>query len=246
MIVRKVHACSSITRLSLFVPVQLTGTPPGPSWSSQRCRVLQESSQASSPSLTSPPLSASTVPSLQGSCFSSPVSLSFPQADNEHESSKLLFMSPPALCVLLAMAIYTGVTVNFLGKRFGDWRFSWSYILGWVALLMTFFAGQYGWIVLVRSPACWSHGARVFCFCRYILHVCLQDAWMPPGGRLSLTRYPNRCIFKMKYVQNKSESLFMHRDTILNKCSDYSHHLMSLCLFTHWHKLVKEDQHFGW
>ncbi|CAB1350719.1 unnamed protein product, partial [Coregonus sp. 'balchen'] len=44
------------------------------------------------------------------------------------------------LFVLLAMAIYTGVTVNFLGKRFGDWRFSWSYILGWVALLMTFFA----------------------------------------------------------------------------------------------------------
>lgn len=39
------------------------------------------------------------------------------------------------------MAIYTGVTVNFLGKRFGDWRFSWSYILGWVAMLMTFFAG---------------------------------------------------------------------------------------------------------
>lgn len=48
-----------------------------------------------------------------------------------------------ALFVLLAMAIYTGVTVNFLGKRFGDWRFSWSYILGWVALLMTFFAGWF-------------------------------------------------------------------------------------------------------
>uniref|UniRef100_A0A8C9S2J1 Lens fiber membrane intrinsic protein n=2 Tax=Scleropages formosus TaxID=113540 RepID=A0A8C9S2J1_SCLFO len=45
--------------------------------------------------------------------------------------------------VLLAMAIYTGVTVNFLGKRFGDWRFSWSYVLGWVALLMTFFAGMF-------------------------------------------------------------------------------------------------------
>ncbi|KAF3707477.1 Lens fiber membrane intrinsic protein MP17 MP18 MP19 MP20 [Channa argus] len=42
--------------------------------------------------------------------------------------------------VLLGMAIYTGVTINFLGKRFGDWRFSWSYILGWVAMLMTFFA----------------------------------------------------------------------------------------------------------
>ncbi len=189
MIVRKVHACSSIslseiTRVSLFVPVQLTGTPPGPSWSSQRCRVLQESSQASSPSLTSPPLSASTVPSLQGSCFSSPVSLSFPQADNEHTSSKLLFMSPPALFVLLAMAIYTGVTVNFLGKRFGDWRFSWSYILGWVALLMTFFAGQYGWIVLVRSPACLVDLMEHVCFvfagilymCAYRMHECRRVA----------------------------------------------------------------------
>uniref|UniRef100_A0A673IND2 Lens intrinsic membrane protein 2.4 n=1 Tax=Sinocyclocheilus rhinocerous TaxID=307959 RepID=A0A673IND2_9TELE len=45
------------------------------------------------------------------------------------------------LFVLLAMSIYTGVTLSFLGKRFGDWRFSWSYILGWVAMLMTFFAG---------------------------------------------------------------------------------------------------------
>uniref|UniRef100_A0A8C2HSU3 Lens fiber membrane intrinsic protein-like n=1 Tax=Cyprinus carpio TaxID=7962 RepID=A0A8C2HSU3_CYPCA len=45
------------------------------------------------------------------------------------------------LFVLLAMAINTGVTLSFLGKRFGDWRFSWSYILGWVAMLMTFFAG---------------------------------------------------------------------------------------------------------
>ncbi|XP_072530843.1 lens intrinsic membrane protein 2.4 [Salminus brasiliensis] len=43
--------------------------------------------------------------------------------------------------VMVAMAIYTGVTLSFLGKRFGDWRFSWSYILGWVAMLMTFFAG---------------------------------------------------------------------------------------------------------
>ncbi|XP_004694105.1 PREDICTED: lens fiber membrane intrinsic protein [Condylura cristata] len=45
--------------------------------------------------------------------------------------------------VLLALAIYTGVTAGFLGRRFGDWRFSWSYILGWVALLMTFFAGVF-------------------------------------------------------------------------------------------------------
>ncbi|GAB1291978.1 Lens fiber membrane intrinsic protein [Apodemus speciosus] len=58
-----------------------------------------------------------------------------------------------ALFVLLALAIYTGVTVSFLGRRFGDWRFSWSYILGWVALLMTFFAG-------------------IFYMCAYRMHEC--------------------------------------------------------------------------
>lgn len=51
-------------------------------------------------------------------------------------------VSLTAFFVLLGMAIYTGVTINFLGRRFGDWRFSWSYILGWVAMLMTFFAGE--------------------------------------------------------------------------------------------------------
>ncbi|XP_068426271.1 lens intrinsic membrane protein 2.5 isoform X1 [Clinocottus analis] len=61
------------------------------------------------------------------------------------------------LFVLLAMAIYTGVTVNFLGKRFGDWRFSWSYILGWVALLMNFFAG-------------------IFYMCAYRMHECRRVA----------------------------------------------------------------------
>uniref|UniRef100_A0A673HAF7 Lens fiber membrane intrinsic protein n=1 Tax=Sinocyclocheilus rhinocerous TaxID=307959 RepID=A0A673HAF7_9TELE len=61
------------------------------------------------------------------------------------------------LFVLLAMAIYTGVTVNFLGKRFSDWRFSWSYILGWVALHMTFFAG-------------------IFYMCAYRMHECRRVA----------------------------------------------------------------------
>ncbi|XP_049643544.1 lens fiber membrane intrinsic protein-like [Suncus etruscus] len=45
------------------------------------------------------------------------------------------------LFVLLALAVYTGVAISVLGRRFGDWRFAWSYILGWVALLLTFFAG---------------------------------------------------------------------------------------------------------
>lgn len=62
----------------------------------------------------------------------------------------------PALFVLLALAIYTGVTVSFLGRRFGDWRFSWSYILGWVALLMTFFAGTEAEGVGRLKPGAWQ------------------------------------------------------------------------------------------
>ncbi|XP_042296627.1 lens fiber membrane intrinsic protein-like [Sceloporus undulatus] len=67
----------------------------------------------------------------------------------------LFFVS--TLFILLAMGIYTGVTVSFLGKRFGEWRFSWSYILGWVALLLTFFAG-------------------IFYMCAYRMHKCQRLA----------------------------------------------------------------------
>ncbi|XP_005800400.1 lens fiber membrane intrinsic protein-like [Xiphophorus maculatus] len=44
---------------------------------------------------------------------------------------------------LLALAVYTGVTVTFFGKRFLDWRFSWSYIIGWVAVILAFAAGVF-------------------------------------------------------------------------------------------------------
>lgn len=49
----------------------------------------------------------------------------------------------PGFFVLLAMAVYTGVTVNYYGKRYGSWRFSWSYIMGWVAVVLTFFSGAH-------------------------------------------------------------------------------------------------------
>ncbi|XP_076009226.1 lens intrinsic membrane protein 2.2 [Genypterus blacodes] len=42
---------------------------------------------------------------------------------------------------LLALGIYTGVTVAFFGKHFVSWRFSWSYITGWVAIALAFAAG---------------------------------------------------------------------------------------------------------
>lgn len=41
------------------------------------------------------------------------------------------------------MAVYTGVTINYYGKRYGNWRFSWSYIIGWVSVVLTFFSGKY-------------------------------------------------------------------------------------------------------
>lgn len=47
------------------------------------------------------------------------------------------------LLVFLAMSVYTGVTMNYYGKRYGNWRFSWSYIIGWVSVVLTFFSGKY-------------------------------------------------------------------------------------------------------
>lgn len=81
---------------------------------------------------------------LQELCFLSPVSLlkRYAKLVFFHESLLTPDSTLSAFFVLLGMAIYTGVTVHFLGRRFGDWRFSWSYILGWVAMLMTFFAGK--------------------------------------------------------------------------------------------------------
>lgn len=130
---------------------QPTGTPLAPSWSCRPCRALLESSLGSSLLPTFQPSRGSIAPLLLASCSSFRVSGGGGHewsGSNNRPGYRVKFKNvllplscSKALFVLLAMAIYTGVTVNFLGKRFGDWRFSWSYILGWVALLMTFFAG---------------------------------------------------------------------------------------------------------
>lgn len=139
---------------------QPTGTPLVPSWSSLPCRASLESLLESSLLPIFQPLRGSIAPLLLASCSLFQVSWRWPwvklhplvlrpnlciTTTNLDWIFKLYISlsCPQALFVLLAMAIYTGVTVNFLGKRFGDWRFSWSYILGWVALLMTFFAGLF-------------------------------------------------------------------------------------------------------
>ncbi|OBS73983.1 hypothetical protein A6R68_15486, partial [Neotoma lepida] len=94
---------------------------------------------------------------LGSKCFLQTESIAFAQQSTFTRLSRpfsagIMFFAS-TLFVLLALAIYTGVTVSFLGRRFGDWRFSWSYILGWVALLMTFFAG-------------------IFYMCAYRMHEC--------------------------------------------------------------------------
>uniref|UniRef100_A0A8C5G270 Lens fiber membrane intrinsic protein-like n=1 Tax=Gouania willdenowi TaxID=441366 RepID=A0A8C5G270_GOUWI len=63
------------------------------------------------------------------------------------------FMPYYRFLALLALAIYTGVTVTFFGKRFLDWRFSWSYILGWVAVLLAFAAGVFQLCAYQRTTA---------------------------------------------------------------------------------------------
>lgn len=93
--------------------------------------------------------------------------------------------------VLLAMAVYTGVTVNYYGKRYGSWRFSWSYIMGWVAVVLTFFSGMNP-IMLKNENVPHSHVhilLLIICLFspRYLLHVCLSDARMPKKFELTLT-----------------------------------------------------------
>ncbi|XP_044305151.1 lens fiber membrane intrinsic protein-like [Varanus komodoensis] len=57
------------------------------------------------------------------------------------------------LFALLGVAVYTGVAVNFYGKRYPEWRFSWSYILGWIAVVLTVSAGVFHICALPRNSA---------------------------------------------------------------------------------------------
>uniref|UniRef100_A0A3B3XM70 Lens intrinsic membrane protein 2.3 n=1 Tax=Poecilia mexicana TaxID=48701 RepID=A0A3B3XM70_9TELE len=80
---------------------------------------------------------------------------SFDGFDKTFAAGILFFIS--CFFVLLAMAVYTGVTVNYYGKRYGSWRFSWSYIMGWVAVVLTFFSG-------------------IFYMCAYRMHECPRNS----------------------------------------------------------------------
>ncbi|XP_046899229.1 lens intrinsic membrane protein 2.1 [Hypomesus transpacificus] len=79
---------------------------------------------------------------------------SFDRFDKTFAAGILFFIS--CFFVFLAMAVYTGVTINYYGKRYGNWRFSWSYIIGWVSVVLTFFSG-------------------IFYMCAYRMHECPRN-----------------------------------------------------------------------
>ncbi|XP_027136536.1 lens intrinsic membrane protein 2.3 isoform X1 [Larimichthys crocea] len=104
---------------------------------------------------------------------------SFDGFDKTFAAGILFFIS--CFFVLLAMAVYTGVTVNYYGKRYGSWRFSWSYIMGWVAVVLMFFSGMHPDIsTKANTQTCLILMFIILLFSsRYLLHVCLPDARMP-------------------------------------------------------------------
>ena len=48
---------------------------------------------------------------------------------------------PAGPLALLGLAVYTAGTLSLLGPTRATWRYSWSYILGWVAVVLTGSAG---------------------------------------------------------------------------------------------------------
>ncbi|KAM9264527.1 lens fiber membrane intrinsic protein-like [Morus bassanus] len=58
-----------------------------------------------------------------------------------------------ALLALLGLAVYTAGTLSLLGPARTAWRFSWSYILGWVAVILTGSAGLFHLCAAAKDPS---------------------------------------------------------------------------------------------
>lgn len=151
--------CWFFSPLSLS-PDQLSGTPPGPSCYWQYSAVSQALFWVSVLSPTDPRTGESAPVASPWFCQVTVKTQGNPedQRERERESVSLwiwcsgVFLSNishqcshliSGFLALLALAIYTGVTVTFFGKRFTSWRFSWSYIIGWVAIILAFTAGLF-------------------------------------------------------------------------------------------------------
>ncbi|XP_067169266.1 lens fiber membrane intrinsic protein-like [Apteryx mantelli] len=53
---------------------------------------------------------------------------------------------------LLGLAVYTAVTGSVFGKLHAEWRFSWSYILGWIAVVLVVSAGLFHVCAASKDP----------------------------------------------------------------------------------------------
>ncbi|XP_068271398.1 lens fiber membrane intrinsic protein-like [Nyctibius grandis] len=57
------------------------------------------------------------------------------------------------LLALLGLSVYTAGTLSLLGPARAAWRFSWSYILGWVAVVLTGSAGLFHLCAAAKDPS---------------------------------------------------------------------------------------------
>ncbi|XP_074422791.1 uncharacterized protein LOC141734652 isoform X3 [Larus michahellis] len=57
------------------------------------------------------------------------------------------------LLALLGLAVYTAGTLSLLGPARTAWRFSWSYILGWVAVVLIGSAGLFHLCAAAKDPS---------------------------------------------------------------------------------------------
>lgn len=137
--------------------------------------------------------------------------------------------APPGFFVLLAMAVYTGVTVNYYGKRYGSWRFSWSYIMGWVAVVLTFFSGLY----LHTGEHTWRGLSSYSCFSSPPLHPIKVSSTCVPTGCTNAqgTRTPADWPLKLLLVRTSvlgKESCFRE---INARCRKVFHSLLSPIIY---------------
>ncbi|XP_048144573.1 lens fiber membrane intrinsic protein-like [Corvus hawaiiensis] len=59
----------------------------------------------------------------------------------------------PGLLALLGLGVYSGGTLTLLGPLRGSWSFSWSYILGWVAVVLLGSAGLFHLCAASKDPS---------------------------------------------------------------------------------------------
>ncbi|XP_068854989.1 lens fiber membrane intrinsic protein-like [Aphelocoma coerulescens] len=57
------------------------------------------------------------------------------------------------LLALLGLGVYSGGTLTLLGSLRGSWSFSWSYILGWVAVVLLGSAGLFHLCAASKDPS---------------------------------------------------------------------------------------------